>query len=46
MKERCLTVEPKDLPLKVNLKLPKETKQYVLRRSKADKLLLNKKEGN
>ena len=42
---RVLELKPSDLPIVIRLKLFSETKEYVLLKTKQDKLLLNKPNG-
>lgn len=40
-----LELKPENLPLTISLQLPGKTKEYVLVKTKQDKLLLNKPNG-
>jgi hypothetical protein len=43
---KVIDLEPNQLPLIIRLKLAGETKTYVLLRTRQDKLLLNKPNGD
>ena len=40
---KTLELKPEDLPVTVRLKLPEGEKEYILLKTKQDKLLLNKR---
>ena len=42
---KVLELKPEQLPLVISLRLPGETKEYVLVKTKQGKLLLNKPNG-
>jgi len=43
---KALELKPEQLPLSIKLRLAGETKEYVLVKTKQDKLLLNKPNGD
>jgi hypothetical protein len=42
---KAIELKPEELPLTIRLSLPSGTKEYVLVKTKQDKLLLNKPNG-
>jgi len=43
--DRTLELKPEHLPVTIRLKAPEGTKEYILVKTKQDRLLLNKPQG-